>query len=143
MKMVVITEIDCKDILSKEVLASLAESKPLDSVSMYARFFDESCAGWSNDSNVNLVYLRQQQNYANNLLKSRGHLFLNDVYNLLGIPKTKEGQVVGWVYDVDNPMGDNYVDFDIYAERNQGFVNGYKKSVLLDFNVDGCILDKI
>lgn len=112
-------------------------------VSIYARFFDESCCTWSKDQEYNTMFLRQQQVYANDLLKLKGHLFLNEVYDMLGLPKSKAGQVVGWVYNVENPIGDNYIDFGLYDENNSKFVNGYERSILLDFNVDGCILDKI
>lgn len=108
----------------------------------YARFFDEACTGWTKDAELNLAFLRQQQNYANELLRSRGHLFLNEVYDMLGIPRTKAGQIVGWIYDEKNPVGDNFVDFgiyDLYDERKRAFVNGYERSILLDFNVDGNI----
>ena len=80
--------------------------------------------------------------YANDLLKARGRLFLNEVYRMLGIDETKAGQVVGWVYNPDNPTGDNFVDFGIYnmqRERVRAFVNGYEPNILLDFNVDGVI----
>ena len=90
------------------------------------------------------MFLLRQQNYANDLLKSKGHLFLNEVYDMIGIPRTKAGQVVGWIYDEKNPVGDNFVDFgiiDIHKERNRAFMNGYEKNVLLDFNVDGNILN--
>ena len=108
----------------------------------YARFFCEGCAGWTKDPEMNLVFLKQQQNWANELLKTRGHLFLNEVYDMLGIERSKAGQVVGWVYDETNPDCDNYVDFgiyDIYNERKRAFVNGWERSILLDFNVDGDI----
>ena len=110
----------------------------------YARFFDESCAGWSKDAEANFTFLKCQQNYANNKLKAQGYLFLNDVYKMLGIPATKAGQVVGWIYDEKNPIGDNFVDFGILnvdVERVRAFVNGYERNILLDFNVDGNILD--
>ena len=109
----------------------------------YARFFDEYCAGWTKDAEYNLMFLRQQQNYANELLKSRGHLFLNEVYDMLGFERTKAGQVVGWVYKYEHPIGDNFVDFGIYVldnEKARDFVNGRERSILLDFNVDGDIL---
>ena len=112
------------------------------SYSDYARFFDESCAAWQNDAEYNLTFLKAQQQYANDLLKARGRLFLNEVYRMLGIDETKAGQVVGWVYDPDNPTGDNFVDFGIYnmqRERVRAFVNGYEPNILLDFNVDGVI----
>ena len=111
--------------------------------SKYARFFDETCAGWTRDSEMNLMFLKQQENYLNEKLRFRGYLFLNEVYDALGIARTKEGQSVGWIFDEDNPYGDNYVSFGIYSEGNEGFVNGYEKSILLDFNVDGNILDYI
>ena len=72
--------------------------------------------------------------------------FFDDVYEMLGIPRTKAGQVVGWIYDEKHPVGDNFVDFgiyDIYNERARDFVNGYERTILLDFNVDGNILDMI
>ena len=110
----------------------------------YARFFDESCAAWQRDPEYNLMFLKSQQQYANDLLKARGRLFLNEVYDMLGIERTKAGQVVGWVYDTVDPVGDNFVDFGIYdmdSERARAFVNGYETNILLDFNVDGNVWD--
>lgn len=111
--------------------------------SCYAKFFDDGCKGWTKDSEFNLIFLKQQQNYANELLRVKGHLFLNEVYDMLGIPRTKAGQTVGWTYNEKNPIGDNYVDFGINNDHNKDFVNGYVTDALLDFNVDGNILDLI
>lgn len=127
--------------------AARANGQPIDrelySVSPYARWFNETCLGWNRIPENNLLYLHCQQNYANELLRSRGYLFLNEVYDILGIPRTKAGQVIGWIFDTDNPVGDNYVDFGLLDTRHENFINGYEKSVLLDFNVDGMILDRI
>lgn len=114
----------------------------------YARFFDEGSQMWRNDANLNLYFLKSQQNYFNDQLRIRGHVFLNEVYDALGLPRTKAGSVVGWVYsdDPNKNIGDGFIDFDIYnAENGPGrdFVNGYNKAVLLDFNVDGIIYDLI
>lgn len=106
----------------------------------YARFFDEYCLGWTKSAEHNYIFVKHVQNWANDKLKAEGRLFLNDVYEALGIPKTKAGQVVGWIYDEKNPIGDNYVDFgllNVYDERARDFVNGRERSILLDFNVDG------
>ena len=112
-------------------------------VSMYARWFNETCKGWSKDAELNRMFLETQQRFANERLKAQGYLFLNDVYDMLGMPRTKKGCIVGWIYDEKNPVGDNYVDFDLLSDRNQDFINGYERTVLLDFNVDGYILDAI
>jgi hypothetical protein len=112
--------------------------------SEYARFFDESSSYWEKDSEYNLMFLRSNQRYANDLLITKGHLFLNEVYDMLDIPRTKAGQSVGWIYDPKNPIGDNFVDFGIYEtqkEKVRDFVNGYERVILLDFNVDGDILN--
>ena len=119
---------------------------PLDNVSEYAKFFDEYCPGWRKDNEYNLMFLRRMQDNANEKLKAQGHLFLNEVYDMLGIPRTTAGQVVGWIYDKNNTKGDNYVDFGIYDthnERKRAFVNGYERSILLDFNVDRSIYEQI
>ena len=110
-------------------------------LSVYARFFDEGCEQWSKNPEYNLMFLRSQQNYYNDMLKSRGHVFLNEVYDALGIPRTQAGAVVGWMIS-DN--GDNFIDFGVFdgdRPRARDFVNGYERSILLDFNVDGVIYD--
>lgn len=110
--------------------------------SMYARFYDSSCREWTKNAEYNMMFLRSQQSMFNDMLKARGHVFLNEVYDALGLERTKAGAVVGWMISKD---GDNFVDFGIYetSVRNQAFVNGYEPTVLLDFNVDGVIYDKI
>jgi hypothetical protein len=112
------------------------------SYSDYAKFFDETCVAWTKDPDYNLKFLKDMERYANDMLKSRGHVFLNEVYDLLTIARTPVGQEVGWIYDEKNPNGDNYIDFGIYnihSEAGRRFVNGYERSILLDFNVDGPI----
>ena len=138
---------------TKEEIVVGCDEKEL---SGYARYFNESNINWTDDPQYNMMFLRQNQNWANDKLISQGYLYLNDVYDALGFPKTKAGQVVGWVYDPkNNERGDNYVDFGIYdlnvrgyrdemandtiAEERQDFINGYRNSILLDFNVDGNI----
>lgn len=111
--------------------------------SIYARFFDPLSPSWSKEPEYNLVFLKCQQNYANDLLRARGHVFLNEVYDMLGIPRSKAGAVVGWIL---SPDGDNYIDFGIFegdTETKRAFVNGREGSILLDFNVDGLIYDKL
>lgn len=138
---------------TKEEIVVGCDEKEL---SGYARYFNESNINWTDDPQYNMMFLRQNQNWANDKLISQGYLYLNDVYDALGFPKTKAGQVVGWVYDPkNNERGDNYIDFGIYdlnvrgyrdemandtiAEERQDFINGYRNSILLDFNVDGNI----
>lgn len=110
--------------------------------SIYARFFDQFSSSWSKEAEYNLLFLKAQQNYANDMLNSRGHVFLNEVYNWLGIDHTPAGAVVGWVMGDD---GDNFIDFGIFDDKQgcRDFVNGREGAILLDFNVDGVIYDKI
>lgn len=118
----------------------------IDGTSEYARFFDEWCTGWTKDPEANLVFLRGVERWANQRLQSVGHLFLNELYDALGIPRSKAGQIVGWVYNIDHPNGDNRVDLGIYnvnRENCRDFVNGRERSILIDPNVDGPIYDLI
>lgn len=102
-------------------------------------WFDEGCVGWGKDPQYNKMYLQHQQQHLNDLLRSRGHLYLNEVFDVLGIPRTKFGQVSGWVYEDEN----SYADFGLYSESNKDFINGKTADALLDFNVDGLIIDRI
>ena len=107
--------------------------------SPYGFKFDENSAGWDRSREGNMLFLKLTQDYLNDLLKHRGHLFLNEVYDRLGIPRRAIGQCVGWIYDENNPNGDKIVDLDIFNERN----NNNENVFILDPNVDGYILDKI
>lgn len=112
-------------------------------VSPYACFYDNGSKGWSKDAYSRLVFLMAQQKEANRRLYNRGHIFLNEVYDMLGHPRTSAGAIVGWRLNGD---GDGYVDFgflDSANELTRDFVNGIEEAILLDFNVDGVIYDKI
>jgi hypothetical protein len=111
-------------------------------ISEYAFFYTDGCTGWCKDPELNKVFLLQQQQYANDLLKAKGHVFLNEVHDMLGVARTAAGCVVGWIYDEECPNGDNYIDFGIFnvhREANRRFVNGWENTILLDPNVDGNI----
>lgn len=111
--------------------------------SIYARFFDEFSHNWSKNNEDCLIFLNSQQNYWNNRLHVHGYVYLNEVYEALGLERTQAGQVVGWVL---NGEGDNFIDFGLYdetRERARAFVNGREGAILLDFNVDGVILDLV
>ena len=120
--------------------------------SIYARVFDEYNPNWQNRPEDNLTFLRLQQTFANQKLIAEGHLFLNDVYKLLGFDETPAGQIVGWMYDpnndIDGHVGDNMVDFGIYDamyfdQAKRDFINANNPCVWLDFNVDGLMYDLI
>lgn len=114
--------------------------------SPYARFFDESCTQWTKNSEHNMMTLKCLQDHYNRQLRVKGVVFLNDIYESLGIPRSKAGQLVGWVYDPKSSDTDNYIDFGIYNHENarsRDFVNGWERSILLDFNVDGVVYDQL
>lgn len=114
--------------------------------SMYSIVFCEGNTGWTRNAELNKVFLIQQQNWANDKLKMNGILTLNEVYDMVGAPRTAYGQIAGWVYTDDSSIGDNFVDFGIFDVNNEkacDFVNGREKSIILDFNCIGNILDYI
>lgn len=112
--------------------------------SPYARRFDETHPQWTKNPEMNLFYLKARQAQANDMLKTRGHLFLNEVYDLMGFPRTKAGAVVGWLYDPKRPeLGDSYVDFGMFEIQEGEDFESYAKSYILDFNVVGDITNDI
>lgn len=134
-------EITDPETKKKKIVKRVGPGEP----SIYARFFDQTSSSWSKEPEYNLIFLKCQQNYANDLLNARGHVFLNEVYDMLGIPRSKAGAVVGWLLTPDGQT-DNFINFGVFddkSEKARDFVNGLEGAILLDFNVDGVIFDKI
>lgn len=120
----------------------------LPGLSQYAIIWDEYLPDgtknyqWDTNTNFNYMFLKTQESIANDLLKSRGHVFLNEVLDSIGYPHTQAGAVVGWV----KGYGDDIIDFGLYnneTEKVKRFVNGNPNTIILDFNVDGVIYDLI
>jgi hypothetical protein len=114
-----------------------------DMPSPYARFFDASSVNHSKTAEYNLMFLRSQERAANDRLRAYGFLFLNEVYEALGLERSQQGQFVGWKVDAaEKGTGDGFVTFGLYDIANESgrdFVNLLEHVVLLDFNVDGPI----
>lgn len=114
--------------------------------SIYSIVWCEGNTGWTRNAELNKVFLIQTQNAANDKLRLNGILTLNEVYDMLGVQRTAYGQIAGWVYTEDDGIGDGYVDFGIFNTDDPkacDFVNGYEKSIILDFNCIGNILEYI
>ena len=113
----------------------------VDGVSPYGVIFDSSNNNWSADEDLSMLHLKCQQQYANDILQTRGHIFLNEVYKMLGFPHTPAGAVTGWV----KGHGDDFIDFNIFDGMFEGEdENGRTVTKwALDFNVDGVMWDKI
>ena len=106
------------------------------------RFFDSSNPNWDKNPTFSMMWLRGQQNILNDILHTRGHVFLNEVYDALGFPHTPQGAVLGWI----DGEGDNCIDFGLYDQNKESvrrFVNGVDNVIMLEFNHDGVIWDKI
>lgn len=113
--------------------------------SPYAKLFArDTTQEWSPQADYNLVFLRAQQQYHNDMLNAKGYVFLNDVYKALGLEPIPAGQAVGWVKN--NPRGgDNFIDFGIYENADEfiDFMRAKEGAIWLDFNVDGPVYDLI
>ncbi len=113
----------------------------------YSFYFEEGKSkAWESTHEYNMFFLKLQQRLANDQLRAHGYLFLNDVLQMLGIDRTRAGAVTGWVYDPDNAdkyKNDNKVNFHIQPVWKISEADGeeYVETILLNFNVDGTILD--
>lgn len=108
-----------------------------------SRFFDSSNPNWDRNPEFNLMFLNGQLMRLNDLLHTRGHVFLNEVYEAFGFEHTTQGAVLGWL------DGEGCDRIRIGLEKGHDdakirrFVNGDINTILLDFNVQGTIYDKI
>lgn len=117
-------------------------SQPEVQRSPYARLFNPDNPNYEMDSAYNVLFLKGQERYFNNLLRTRGHVFLNEVYDALGIDRSSAGQVVGWLHNPDDAdsTGDNEICFGVIYDARL-FTPG--DPIALDFNVDGVMYEKI
>lgn len=136
------TDEDGKTKTVKKKINVLPE-KAINNTDDYRRVFDKTNPWWdqnNNDIRYYMMFLRSQQSYFNDLLRANKYVFFNDVLKALGFPKTRVGQEVGWVYNPDN--GDGYIDFRITESYVEDEFGSRRQVILLDFNVDGSILNK-
>lgn len=135
-----------EDVNGKKKKVKRKEKYVSDEPGPYAKFFDESSRCWEKDAELNLMFLRRTERYCNDILRRDGYLFLCDVYKALDIDETRESRTVGWIYDPEDKSLQNHVDFGIYntnRKKVRDFVNGLERVVLLDFNPDGVVLDRV
>lgn len=115
-----------------------------DGSSPYSVIFDNENKNWQPTPEYNAFFLRQQQNYLNDRLRAKGHVFLNDAYRELGFPDTEAGAVTGWRWQGD---GDNFIDFGCWTDNTlediREFMRNGDRGILVDFNVDGLIYKNI
>lgn len=105
----------------------------------YACYFDSKSRNYETNQDYNRMFLKAQQAFANDKLQTRGHLFLNEVLDDLDLPRTPAGQIVGWT--ADGP--DGYVNFRIVEVERETEDGRHEPVLLLDFNVEGNIWDKM
>ena len=115
-----------------------------DKLSQYARIFDEvESTQWTPSADHNRAFLLMEQNYFNERIKTRGYIFLNEVYERLGFRPTKAGSVVGWVYQNADYEGIDFGIFTAHTQKAAEFLEGTEPSIILDFNVQGDILSLV
>lgn len=105
----------------------------------YAVYFDSKSRNYETNQDYNRMFLKAQQAFANDKLQTRGHLFLNEVLDDLDLPRTPAGQIVGWT--ADGP--DGYVNFRIVEVERETEDGRHEPALLLDFNVEGNIWEKM
>lgn len=115
-----------------------------DKLSQYARVFDEvGSTQWTPSADHNRAFLLMEQNYFNERIRTRGYIFLNEVYERLGFRPTKAGSVVGWVYQNADYEGIDFGIFTAHTQKAAEFLEGTEPSIILDFNVQGDILSLV
>lgn len=136
------TEVDPETGKEKKVKKTVEVADP-NLRSDFACYFDKTSRNYETNRDFNMMFLRAQQNYANDLLRARGHLFLNEVWDMLDLPRTTAGQIVGWTCDPSAPESDGYVDFRITEVVKENEDGSFEPAIIIDPNIDGDILSKI
>lgn len=131
-------EVDPENGKEKKVKKTVMVADP-NLQSDYAVYFDSKSRNYETNPDYNRMFLKAQQAFANDKLQTRGHLFLNEVLDDLDLPRTPAGQIVGWTKD--GP--DGYVNFRIVEVERETEDGRHEPALLLDFNVEGNIWEKM
>ena len=131
-------EVDTETGKEKKVKKTVMVADP-NLQSDYAVYFDSKSRNYETNPDYNRMFLKAQQAFANDKLQTRGHLFLNEVLDDLDLPRTPAGQIVGWTKD--GP--DGYVNFRIVEVERETEDGRHEPALLLDFNVEGNIWEKM
>jgi hypothetical protein len=95
--------------------------------------FDHHNPNWVKTHEHNLFFLRAHQNLLNDLLRARGHILLNDAFDVMGAPRTVAGAVFGWALGFDHP---SVIEFTFEMDDLSG-------AIIVHFNLQGVVIDKI
>lgn len=127
----IITRIRIDD--NGNVIKTFAETRDLVNIDEYMNdgyytvMFDESSSYWSDDRDMNALFLVQNQRYLDTKLETKGYLLVNDVLDAIGLPRTKRGMIDGW----DHTKGDRiYLGLD----KKENYCPD-SSNIKLDFNV--------
>jgi len=109
---------------------------------------EETATQYKRSYDMNHTLLRSFERFANDILNTRGHIFLNEILDDLGLERTSSGAIVGWVkdYNPHNPNNDQYITFGLDDPVNEERQDAHEAMVqpwFLNFNVDGNIYDLI
>jgi hypothetical protein len=128
----------------RSIVKQIKSIDPYKTQSPFGKWFGKGNKLWHKSPAYNILFLKCQQQFANDLLQSREshHVFLNEVYESLNLPHTPEGAVCGWILDGE---GDGYISFGLSSldVDEYDMMNYESEDFYLDFNVDGVIWDKI
>jgi len=138
----------------KKVKRTIAEAQVVPP-NPYGIWFKEGATKeWRGNRALNMWFLRNQMKFLNQLLQNQEHVFLNEVFDALGMERSEHGQFVGWIKD--NPNADGFIDFgfdDPYNLRQKNEEEMHQieleqseygpDAVYISFNCDGIMHDMI
>ena len=126
-----------KKVTKKIKVADLGTESP------YVKYLTRTNPFWENDEQLMLFNIKAKQNYLNDRLHVMHSVTLNEAYEELGFKRTKAGMVCGWTDEHISNDGDGFIQFDVTEVCVVNENGGYERAYAIDFNVDGCIYEKM
>lgn len=115
----------------------------LDCYSTYARIFGKGCSSQAetesgtdiNNIDYNMSFVQKKIDFLNTCIRYRPKrvVFLNEVYQNLGWEPIKAGQLVGWVYDENDPEPAIKYDITEFGPKNELIVDFYGLRNVLEY----------
>jgi hypothetical protein len=82
--------------------------------------FDEKSSFWSDNRDYNLLFIRTQEMYINDIIRYRGYIYLNQICEILGVEWNTEEENLCVIKDSDSRV--TFIESETFYQPNNSLL---------------------